>query len=340
MTYFKKIAVCALALNFMLPAAMAETVIKFACLAPRGTAWMNAMEEFAAAVKTETKGDITFKIYAGGVQGDEKDVIRKIRLGQLHSGAFTGVGLGEIAPAVRVMDSPFLFKTAAEADYILNRFDARFRKMFEDKGYVVLGWTEVGFVYIYTDTPVTKISDLSKVKMWTWEGDPTAEAALKALDISPIPLSITDVMSSLQTGLINGVYTTPLAMIALQWFTRTKYMFDFSIADANGAVLVSKTQYDKLTAGQQQILQKLGAVYFRKLTENARVDNEKSIATLKSKGIKVTSPANAAVAAELDAAGAKARAALVGRLYPAELLKEVESSLAEYRKGAKAPVKK
>lgn len=338
MTFFnaKKLAVCALAANLLVPAAFAETVIKFACLAPRGTAWMNSMEEYAAAVKKETNGEVSFKMYAGGVQGDEKDVVRKMRLGQLQAGAFTGVGLGEIAPAVRVMDSPYLFKNYGEVDYVLNRFDERFRKMFDEKGYILLGWTEVGFVYIYTNTPVTKIADLGSVKMWTWEGDPTAEAALKALNISPIPLSIADVMSSLQTGLVNGVYTTPLAMIALQWFTKTKYMFDFAIADANGAVLISKTQYAKLSPAQQATLQNLGKTYFRKLTETARADNEKSIGTLKSKGIKVTSPASAAVAAELDAAGAKARAELVGRLYPADLLKEVEAALAQYRKNPAA----
>ncbi|MDD4004739.1 MAG: TRAP transporter substrate-binding protein DctP [Elusimicrobiaceae bacterium] len=327
----KKLGACVLAASLLAPAAFAATVIKFACLAPRGTAWMNSMEEYAAAVKTETKGEVVFKIYAGGVQGDEKDVIRKIRLGQLQAGAFTGVGLGEIAPAVRVMDSPYLFKNYGEVDFVLSRFDDRFSKMFEEKGYILLGWTEVGFVYIYTNTPVTKISDLGAVKMWTWEGDPTAEAALKALGVSPIPLSITDVMSSLQTGLINGVYTTPLAALALQWFTKTKYMFDFSIADSNGAVLISKAQYDKLTSAQRQTLLALGKTYFRKLTETARTDNDKSIATLKGKGMKITAPASAAAQAELDAAGEKARAALVGRLYPAQLLKEVEAALSEYR---------
>jgi len=301
------------------------------------------MEQYADAVKKETKGEVTFKIYAGGVQGDEKDVIRKIRLGQLHAGAFTGVGLGEIAPAVRVMDSPFLFKNYGEIDYVLAKFDDRFRKMFQDGGYVVLGWAEVGFAYLYTDVPVTKDTDLKNVKMWTWEGDPTAEAAFKAIGISPIPLSVADVMSSLQTGLINGVYSTPLAMIALQWFTKTKYMFDLSIANAEGAVLIYQKQFDKLNADQQKTLTELGKKYFRQLTENARKDNESSVATLKSKGIKVTSPASPAAVAQFEKMGANARQSLVGRLYSSELLKEVETALADYRKnGGKktAPDKK
>ncbi len=198
----------------------AGTVIKFATLAPEGSTWMKEMRAFTGEVVKRTSETVKFKIYAGGVSGDEKDVIRKIRIGQLHAGGFSGVGLGEIAREVRVLDAPFLFKNADEVDHIYKTFDPELRRALESKGYVLLGWAEVGFIYLYTNLPVHSPKDLKRVKMWMWEGDPIAESAFKAMGITPIPLSIVDVQTSLQTGMVNGVYGSPLAVVALQWFTK------------------------------------------------------------------------------------------------------------------------
>ncbi|RPI79281.1 MAG: ABC transporter substrate-binding protein, partial [Desulfobacteraceae bacterium] len=126
-----------------------QFTVKFATLAPEGSTWIKIMRDFDKTVREQSNGRVGFKIYAGGVAGDEKDVIRKIRLGQYHSGGLTGVGLGEVAKTVRVLDTPFLFKTYDEVDFILNKFDAEFRKAFEEGGFVLLGWAEVGFVYVY-----------------------------------------------------------------------------------------------------------------------------------------------------------------------------------------------
>jgi len=175
--------------------AQKKVKIKFATLAPEGTTWMNVMTEFSQSLKEKSNGDINFKIYAGGIQGDEKDVIRKIRIGQLHSGGFTGVGLGTILPEVRILDTPFLYKSKQEVDFIAEKFFDRFAAGFEKKGYVLLGWAEVGWVYIYTNSPVNSESEMKGVKMWMWEGDPISRATFEAFNVSPIPLSITDVLT-------------------------------------------------------------------------------------------------------------------------------------------------
>jgi TRAP-type C4-dicarboxylate transport system substrate-binding protein len=169
-----------------------------------------------------------------------------------------------------------------------------------------------------------------------WEGDPIAEAAFKALSISPIPLSITDVMTSLQTGLVNGVYVSPLAAIALQWFTRVKYMYDVPLAVSAGAVLVSKKMWDKLPSDLQEILQRNGKTYMRKLTQLSREDNTKSIDILKQNSIQITKPPSAKVAEECQKIGASARQTLVGKLYSEEFLQRVEKSLADFRANQKA----
>ena len=309
----------------------AQTVIKFSTLAPDGSTWMKVMKQFSAELSSATQGRVKFKFYAGGVSGDEKDVARKIRLGQLHAAGFTGVGLGEIAPEIRVLDTPFLFKTPDEIDHIYKAFDADFRKIFESRGYILLGWAEVGNVYLFSNSPVTKPEDLKTVKMWIWEGDPIAEATFSALKINPIPLSITDVMTSLQTGMINGIYASPLSVLALQWHTKMKYAFSLPIANASGAVVISKKIFDTLSKEDRKALTGIADRQLRNLNAASRQDNEKSITTLKKEKITFTAPASPEVVSSFEKMGAEARLALAGRLYPKELLDKIETALNRLR---------
>ncbi|HLA99953.1 MAG TPA: TRAP transporter substrate-binding protein DctP, partial [Bacteroidota bacterium] len=250
-----------------------EHVIKFATLAPEGSTWMNVMKEYDAAVRAESGGRLGFRIYPSGVQGDERDVLRKIKLGQLQSAGITGNGLTVIAPSARILDSPFLFHDTSEIDCVYSTFGPEIEAALEESGFITLGWAEVGDVYIFTNIPIRKKEDLSKTKMWMWEGDPIAEAAFRALGVTPIPLTITDVLTSLQTNLIDGVYTSPLAAIALQWFTRVKYMLDLPLANATGAVVMSQKKFLDLPEDLRIILRKNGRKYMRRLTELSRADN-------------------------------------------------------------------
>ncbi len=344
MTFFKKATAvfCASMLSaaFAANSFAATKTIKFATQAPEGTAWMNSMRSFAKDVEEKTEGRVKFKIYAGGTQGDEKDVVRKMRLGQLHGAGMTGVGIGEIAPSVRILDTPFLFKNPAEIDHIYDVMDKDFRKIFEDKGYVLLGWAEVGIVTIFSNEPITKKEDFKKVKMWLWEGDPAAEAAFAALDIKPIPLSITDVMSSLQTGMINAVYNSPLAAMAMQWNTKMKYMLTLPLTTSAGAVVISKKTFDSLEEADRKVLLEEGAKQFRQLTEQSRKDNAESLELLK-KNLTFTNPENAAAVKAFEDAGEKARVSLTGKLYSKELLDKVQAELKAFRaKKTEKPAKK
>ncbi len=315
-----------------LPVHAQEYTIKFATLAPEGSTWMNVMKEYDAAVRKESGGRLGFKFYPGGIAGDEKDVLRKIRIGQYQAGGFTGVGMGEIAPEVRILDTPFLFRNTAEIDYIYKKFTPQFEEAFEKGGFVFLGWAEVGFVYVFTQKPIYSVKDMQDVKAWMWEGDPIAQVSFKVLHLSPIPLSITDVNSGLQTGMINCVYSPPLAMIALQWFTNVKYMLDVPLANSSGAALIAKSYFDRLPQDLQQILLKNGQIYLPKLTAASRKDNFAAIKTLESKGIVLTHPKSKSELAYYYQTGQEARQMLVGKLYSEQLLDQVESALQEFRK--------
>jgi len=309
-----------------------EYLIKIATIAPDGSTWINVLREYDAQIRKESNGRLGFKIYAGGVAGDELDVLKKIRIGQYHAGGFTGVGIGEIAPNLRILDSPFLFKSYDEVDYIYQKFNDEFEKEIEKGGFVLLGWAEVGFVYTFTKTPIYGIDDLKKVKMWAWQGDPIAETAYKVIGITPVPLSITEVLTSLQTGLIDGVYGSPLAILATQWFTKVKYMHNVPLSDASGALLISKRYFDSLPKDLQEILLRNGKKYMRKLVELSREENKKAIETLKKNGIIITNPPSEKLLEEYDEIGKKARRMLAGRLFSKEWLDKIEKALEEYRR--------
>lgn len=305
--------------------------IKIATLAPEGTTAMKVMRQVDEELKARTKGELSFKFYAGGRQGDEKDVVRKIRLGQLHAGGFTGVGLGEVAPEVRVVDGPWLFRDSKEVDHIYGLFAKDFEKALADKGFILLGWTEVGFVYVFSKAPVRSAADIDRLKLWVWEGDPIAEAALKAIGVHPIPLSVTDVNTSLQTGMLDAVYGPPLYVISLQWHEKMKALFKLSFANASGAVLLSKKLFDSLPKDQQEVLLEVSRRHLQKLNELTRQENEAAIETLRKRGFAITAPATPKDAAVFDEAGLKARRELVGRMYSADILNRVEKALADYR---------
>ena len=308
-----------------------QYTIKFATVTPEGTTWMSVMREYDKTIREESGGRMGFKIYPGMSQGDEKDYLRKIKLGQLHSAGVSGNGLTTIAPNVRILDSPFLFKSYPEVDTIYRSFEQELNQAIEANGFVNLGWAEVGFVYVFSNTPVRTPEDMKSVKMWMWEGDPIAEAVFKTINLHPIPLALTDVLTSLQTGLVNAVYTPPLAAIGLQWFSRVKYMLNLPLANAAGAVVISKKKFDELPPDLREILVRNGKKYMKKLTELSRQDNEKAIETLKKNGITVIDPPSNRTLESYDEVGKKARRLCVGKLYPEDLLNRVEKIVYEFR---------
>ncbi len=304
--------------------AYAKTRIKCAVVAPKGSTWMNILEEWDKDLKSKTNGGLSFKFYSSGSMGDEKQVLRKMRQGQLDAGAFTGVGLGEIVSEVRLMELPFMFDSANEVDYVLDNMESTFNKKFEEKGYVNLGWAETGFVYIFTNKPIKNVDDMKGVKMWMWEGDELVQAIFKDLNLVPTPLNLTDVLTSLQTRLIDGVYGPPLGAMALQWTSKVKYMVAQKMGYATGAILISKKTYDSLDPTDRKALNETAKVYSQKLTRSVRADNEKAKLSIKNNGIIFTEAAPATVSM-MKSVSSKVADGLVGKLYSRDLLQKVRS---------------
>jgi TRAP-type C4-dicarboxylate transport system substrate-binding protein len=315
--------------------ASAERVyqLKFATLAPAGTTWVNLLEEWAEQVKQESNGRLVFKIYPGGVQGDEPDVLKKIRFGQLQGGAFTGYGIGHIFSPTRVLELPFLFNNIEEIDYVRMQLMPEIAQGYRDNGYELLGWMEVGYIYFFSKHPIKSLDDLKHRRIWHWQGDPLGSAFFQASGLAPVPLSIIDVYTSLSTGLIDTVYTPPLGAVALQWFTKTQYITDVPMANGIGSLVVSRRFFQNLPQDLQKLLKRTGEETGKKLIAATRADNVAALETLQEKGMElVVDTDDLESNAEVAAITTRAAQNLMDNGYiPRPIVDKVNFWLHEYR---------
>lgn len=313
-----------------LPLRAAENEIKISVLAPEGSTWVKVMEQMNQEIQKNSGGKLALKIYAGGVSGDEKDVIRKMRIGQVHAAAFTGVGLGQIVPAVRILELPMLFRSYDEVDFVKAKLQPQFEKEFKAKGFELLGWSEAGFVNIFSNKPIRNKEDMSGVKFWAWEGDPLVKAMYDALGITPIPLSLPDVLTSLQTKLIDGVYGPPLGVIALQWFTKVKNMTDINLANSTGAILITNKAMKRLPPDQQKILRDAAKKYSKILVSKIRSENDQAVDQIRKAGIQIIE-LDPKAKEEIITVSESVYPKLAGQLYSQALLNQVKTLLAQKR---------
>jgi TRAP-type C4-dicarboxylate transport system substrate-binding protein len=313
--------------------------LKFATLAPSGSTWMNLLEQWANQVTLESGGRLVFKFYPGGVQGDEPDVLKKMRFGQLQGGLFTGYGIGSIYSPARVLELPFTFNNYAEYDFVRGRFMPEFEQGFRDSGYELLGFMEVGFVHFFSKEPIGSLEDMKKRRIWLWQGDPLGEALFEVSGISPVPLSIIDVFTSLSTGLIDTVYCTPLAALALQWFTKTEYITNRPMAVGIGAIVVSRRFYQSLPQDLQLLLLRTGRETGERMILATRRDNQISLDVLRNKGMKFVMESDEVRPEELFQMRDKAAAQLAAEGYiPESFITRTRRWLEEFRGGVASPI--
>lgn len=307
--------------------AEAKYVIKFATLAPEGSSWMKHMRSLNDRIREKSGGRLAFRIYAGGIAGDELDVLKKIRIGQIHSAAFTGVGLGEILPMVRVLDLPFLFKNDEEIDRVHERMRPFFAEHFREKGFELLGWAEVGNVHLFSKKPVRSIEDLAGLKVWTWSGDPIAKETFSVMGVNPIPLAVTDVLTGINTGMIDTVYAPPLGALALQWYRSMNYMSSFPFVHSTGALLISSKTFNKLPKELAALLVETFDGAMKDLTSDLRAQSREAVKTIEASGVTVLPEPSKEAKAEFATIHRKVAKALTGVIYPREVLEKVYAIL-------------
>lgn len=267
--------------------------LKIATPAPDGTSWMEQMRQGAERVQRRTAGRVTFRFYPGGVMGNDKSVLRKIRLGQLQGAAVTAGGLAEIYPDTQLYGLPFIFRSYEEVDYVRARMDALIMDGLKANGFVSFGLGEGGFAYFMSNQPIRRSADLKQQKMWIPEGDRISRAAFEAVGVSPIPLPLTDVLTGLQTGLVDTITTSPTGAIALQWHTRVKYFTDVPLVYLYGVLVVDRRAFEKLASEDRAIVQEEMGRAFDTLNRQSRRENDGARRALRDQGIEFVQPGTA-----------------------------------------------
>jgi TRAP-type C4-dicarboxylate transport system substrate-binding protein len=261
--------------------------LKVAVLAPEGTTWATTIKDMAKEILQTTNGKVELKVFLGGVAGDEPDVLRKIRIGQLHGGIFTGRALGEINGDVRIMEVPFSF---AEGDRVkafttLEKMTPYFDRGFEKQKFVNLGFYEIGNIYLVSTKRATSLENLKGLKIWAWSGDPLAEAMMNELKLVSVPLALPDVLSSLSTGIIEAAYASPLGIVALQWSTKVAHLLDYPITYSVGAFLLGQKAWQGIPAEHQEQVKKVINKYRQLANEGTIKENADALEALKGMGI-------------------------------------------------------
>jgi TRAP-type transport system periplasmic protein len=280
---FTTTILCALAL--MLPQAVSGITLKIATVAPDGTSWMQRLRAGGAEIRERTEGRVILKFYGGGVMGDERAVLRKMRIGQLHGGAFTGGGAALMYPDVRLYSLPLMFRDQAEVDYIRSQMDEEILAGMEEAGYIAFGFASGGFAMVMSQQPVQGIADLEGRKLWIPEGDLVIYESMRALGVSPVTLPLTDVLTGLQTGLIDSVGVSPLGAVAFQWHTQLQHVTDYPLLNLVGTMIVDRRAFRRISDADQAIVREvLGRVYQEFDQENRR-DNIRATEALHDQGL-------------------------------------------------------
>lgn len=289
-------------LAFTAAAQAAPTVVKMATLVPEGSVWDKALKEMGAQWKDASGGAVELRIYAGGVAGDEPDVVRKMRVGQLHAAALTVTGLIAIDKSFEIFQIPFFFASWEELYYVLEKLRPELEKRLEAKGYVFLQWGHGGWVHLFSRQPVSSIADLQKQKIFTWAGNDMMVELWRRANFNPVALSATDVLTGLQTGMIDVIPTPPLAALTLQWFRTTPNMLGEGLAPLVGATVISQKTWKSLAPEVRAKLLELAKKTDARLAAEIPVQDKQAIEQMKQRGLKVTAIDAGAKAAWLKTA--------------------------------------
>lgn len=321
-----------LAVQLWAPQAFSQT-LKIATIAPEGSSWMNDMRAGAKVINESTGGRVKLKFYGGGIQGSDRQVRRKMRTGQLNGGAFSSGGMNGFQKDADVFSLPMMFDTIEEARYVRDRMEPELRRRLEDAGYVNFGFATAGFGYMMSNKPMTTLADLKGQKVWTPEGDPVGYAALSALGVAPVTMPITDVMTGLQTDLLDSVGVPPVGALVFQWHTKLSYITAMPVAYVYAAMLIDKKAFSKISAEDQAIVREVMEGIYRKFDQSGVRDNDEAMQALLDGGMEMATPDQSEVIRWRGIVLESHRKLAQKGVFDIQLLDQMQGLLKEYRAG-------
>ena len=310
--------------------APAQTVIKMGTLAPDGSPWHQVLQRVGERWRIISGGSVKLVIYPGGVLGDEPDLVKKMRIGQIQAVALSGAGMSDIEPGVMCLQIPMMFSSYEELDYVRDRIAPRLERMIAARGFLVLNWGDAGWVHFFSRQPVARLDDLKRMKLFTWSGDSDAIELYQANGFHAVPLAATDILSGLQTGLIDAVPTTPLYALLNQSFGLARNMCDVKWAPLIGATVVTKAVWEKLPQPQRDQMLKAAQEAGQDLRGGIRKMGDDAVVAMQKRKLNVVH-ADAATVADWRKQAEGVYPKIRGREVPADLFDEVRRLRDEYR---------
>jgi len=282
--------VTTMAILAMLPGSKTEAAdLKIATLLPNQSQWMQDMRAAGKTIEQRTDGRVRLKFYGGGTQGTEDKVLRKIKIGQLHGGTFSPTDFLKQYSAVSVYGLPFVFRSWDEMRYVRDKMDPTLEAGFEDLNFVTFGFVG-SFSIVLSNEPIRRHEDMKGKKVWLPQGDTVSYEAMKGLQLSPVALPVTDVLTGLQTGLLDIAAIPPEIAVALQWHTRIKYFTDMPIAYAMSFLAIDKRTFGRLSGDDQAIVREVLTDVYRQIDEKSQSESENAMKALTTIGIERVEP--------------------------------------------------
>ena len=267
-----------------------KIIVKMATLAPEGTEWHGLLVELGQQWQEVTNGEVRLRIYPGGVVGDERDMIRKMRIGQIHGAAISNEGMTEINPYFTTFYMPMMYQSYDEVDFVRERLSDELLNITEDNGFKILTMVDVGWAYWFSTEPIYTPDDLKNNKIFIWAGDYKSVQLYEKHGYQPVPLAMTDVLSGLQTGLITSLGFNPLYALAQQLFGIADNMLEMKWGNLTAAIIIDLKTWNKIKPEYQQSMLTVAKKIGNGFQEKNRYESDKSVEVMKKYGLKVNKP--------------------------------------------------
>jgi len=324
----KRVALHLLFAFFVASAAHAQTALKLATLVPEGSVWDKNIKQMAEEWKTATGGRVTVTVFAGGTQGDEPTALRKMRLDALQMASFSAVGLGTIDASFNLFDIPFFFDNYDELNYVTEKLTPEIRKRAESKGFILLNWGQLGWAQVFTKKPVQTVEDLKGIKLWTSSGNDKMVQWFKANGFQPRAMAMTDIMTGLSTGMIDGMPSTPLTAMLFQWNRQTPYMLELGLAPIVGATVINAKSWKAIPDADKPKLLEAAAGVEKRLRDAVPKLDENAVAIMSKNGLTVTKASGPEWKTQLDNLAKTMR----GEMVPNDIFDLAVKARDEFRK--------
>ena len=312
----------------------AQTVqLRLGTVVPKNSLYHQQLLELGEAWRAAQPGG-RFAVFTDGSQGGEAEIARRMRIGQLQGALMSVVGLREIEPSIAALQNlPLLFKSWEEVDYVREKMRPAMEKRFLERGFVVIGWGDAGWVRFFSKDPAFAPDDFKRMKFFAWGSEPEQQAIMKSLGYTPVPLETADILPSMQTGMINVVPSTPYFALASQVYGSASNMLEVNWAPIVGALVVSKKAWDTMNPAAQAALRSSGEKAGVQMRAQARLEVDEAVNAMKKRGLTVNKP-NAAQMQQWSALAEQLYPRIRGSMVPAETFDEVFLHLKAYRAGA------